>query len=120
MLNFILISAFSGLLLILAIQQLYVFHKQYNCYCASSLRYYCNYSTGKVFKTCKDCGKRILVGQFMFDKASISEYLFECKTGNDFDVDCAYKCIEDKVKIYNKYARFFEYCAYSLKTDVNN
>ena len=95
-------------------------YKQLNCYCNTSLRYYLDFKTYKVYKTCKSCGRRILVGSFDIEKSTIDNTYFDCKTGNKYDADCAYKCLEGKIEEWNKQYHLLEYCYYSLKTSVNN
>ena len=111
---------FASLVLVYGLRFIFRTYKQLNCYCNASLRYNLDFKTYRVYKTCKSCGKKILVGRFKVENSTINHTDFECKTGNQFDIDCAYKCLEGKIEEWNKKYHHLEYCYYSLSTSVNN
>ena len=116
----IMISCYTILALIFAWEFISKFIKQYNCSCAREFEHQLDFNSGKVHKTCLECGKKILVGEFLLEQSRVDTPLFKCKTGNRYDEFCSHKCMEGTKDYHRKVVNHLEYCCYKLKTDVNN
>lgn len=97
----------------------YRFNKQFNCYCSNNLTYNYDYASGVVKRVCDDCGRKIIVGKFNYEKARAVMPVFECYTGSDMDAQCAFEAMEKRRLIWVRIAKYYEY-QYNKRNSYNN